>query len=139
MSGPSLRKKQPHHAIHEGGLSGAVQKTDQLKQSMQIKDNQKIEACIQDLVDYWETRILSHADAEEEEGGLYYEIAHNHPDKKEDIMQLTRDHDILRILVGQIKKEAETTNDYGHILDKFNALMIVNEIHSRDEERLLEE
>lgn len=137
MSGPSLRKKQAHQAIHEGGLSGAIEKTEQLKHAIETKDEARIHGSILGLIDYWETRILSHADAEEAEGGLYYELAGKEPERKEDIIKLTRDHDLLRVLVKQIKEEIEKDYSSGKILQKFEALMIVNEIHSRDEERFL--
>ena len=52
------------------------------------------------------------------------------------MIQLKRDHDIMRQIITQVKHQIEqgfSTN----IFDYFRSIIIVNEIHSRDEERLL--
>jgi hemerythrin-like domain-containing protein len=87
------------------------------------------------LLEYWETRIISHADAEEE--GFYQEMIDQKPELKQTVADLTRDHDILRIIVADIKiLLAEEGLSY-EVMKQFHALLVVNAIHSRDEERLL--
>ncbi|MDW0118183.1 hypothetical protein QTL97_14720 [Sporosarcina thermotolerans] len=57
--------------------------------------------------------------------------------KGEAIIQLTRDHDLIRIIVKDIEELREPEKISPTVLQKFYALLVVNEIHSRDEERLL--
>ena len=75
MSGPGLRHIDSHSAIHEAAHIA---------------------------VEHWETRILRHAQAEEE--GLYKEMVEEKPELKDDIIGLIRDHDILRFTVKEIKE-----------------------------------
>ena len=72
MSGPALKQLQAHRAIHEGGLSGAVGKTELLIEFLQEGDLKSADRAADELIDYWKSRVISHADAEEE--GLYQEI-----------------------------------------------------------------
>ncbi|AIQ18320.1 hypothetical protein H70357_17720 [Paenibacillus sp. FSL H7-0357] len=94
MTGPSLRQLHAHHAIHQGGLSGAIAKTEEVEELLEAKEIEVARQAADHLIEYWETRIISHADAEED--GLIPEVIH-----------------------------------------QFHALLVVNSIHSRDEERLL--
>ena len=135
MSGPALKQLQAHRAIHEGGLSGAVGKTELLIEFLQQGDMKSADRAADELIDYWKSRVISHADAEEE--GLYKEIKNENPELEEAIIQLTRDHDLLRIIVDDIEKLRETEKLSPTVLQKFYALLVVNEIHSRDEERML--
>ena len=59
------------------------------------------------------------------------------PELEDAIIQLTRDHDLLRIIVEDIETLRETEKLSPTVLQKFYALLVVNEIHSRDEERML--
>ncbi|MCM3637201.1 hemerythrin domain-containing protein [Sporosarcina luteola] len=135
MSGPALKQLQAHRSIHEGGLSGAVSKTELLIEFLQEGDMKSADRAADELIDYWKSRVISHADAEEE--GLYLEIKKENPELEEAITQLTRDHDLLRIIVKDIEMLRETEKLSPTVLQKFYALLVVNEIHSRDEERLL--
>lgn len=135
MSGPALRQLHAHRAIHEGGLSGAVMKTEELMGHLREGEVETANLAADDLIDYWKTRVISHADAEE--SGFYLEIAKENPELQEVVTQLTRDHDLLRIIVKDIETLREEEGLSPQVLQKFYALQIVNEIHSRDEERLL--
>src|SRR5690606_19066012 len=66
MSGPALKQLQAHRAIHEGGLSGAVSKTELLIEFLQEGDMKSADRAADELIDYWKSRVISHADAEEE-------------------------------------------------------------------------
>lgn len=135
MSGPSLRQLHAHHAIHEGALSGAVTKTEEVEDLLRAKEYEVAHQAADHLLEYWETRIISHADAEEE--GFYQEMIDQKPELKQTVADLTRDHDILRIIVADIKiLLAEEGLSY-EVMKQFLALLVVNAIHSRDEERLL--
>ena len=135
MAGPALKQLHSHRMIHEGGLSGAIGKTEMLIDFLQEGDQKNAERAANDLVDYWKTRVISHADAEEE--GFYTEVVEKDPSMQSTITQLTRDHDLMRIIVDDIEKLREVEGISPTVLQKFYSLLVVNEIHSREEERLL--
>ena len=135
MSGPALKQLQAHRSIHEGGLSGAVTKTELMIEFLQEGDMKSADRAADELIEYWKSRVISHADAEEE--GLYLDIKRENPELETAIIQLTRDHDLIRIIVKDIEALRETEKISPTVLQKFYALLVVNEVHSRDEERLL--
>ncbi|WP_308786126.1 hemerythrin domain-containing protein [Planomicrobium stackebrandtii] len=135
MSGPSLRQLHAHHAIHEGALSGALTKTEEVEDLLRAKEYEVARQAADHLLEYWETRILSHADAEEE--GFYLEMIEQKPELQQTVAELTRDHDILRIIVADIKKLLEEEGVSYGVMKQFHALLVINAIHSREEERLL--
>ncbi|MDO3412331.1 hemerythrin domain-containing protein [Saccharibacillus sp. CPCC 101409] len=135
MGGPSLRQLHAHHAIHEGGLSGAVDKTEEVFELLRAGEFEVARQAADHLVDYWVTRVLSHADAEEE--GFYEEMAGDDPELKIAVVKLTRDHDILRMIIADIKTMLAEEGLTPEVMQQFQALMVVNAIHSREEERLL--
>ena len=135
MAGPSLRQQHAHHAIHQGGLSGAVAQTDKVIELLVTNED---EAALKEafvLIDYWETRILSHADAEED--GFYQETLERNPDLQAAVANLTRDHDLLRIIVQDVKNQLNEEGLVPEVIQQFHALLVVNAIHSREEERLI--
>lgn len=136
MTGPSLKQLQAHKQIHDTGLALAVQMTDDLIMNYKDYDEATLKQEVLAIVDFFESRIISHADAEEEAQGFYSEVVAENPEKAESVIQLKRDHDIMRQIITQVKHQIEqgfSTN----IFDYFRSIIIVNEIHSRDEERLL--
>ncbi|WP_308193170.1 hemerythrin domain-containing protein [Paenibacillus timonensis] len=88
-----------------------------------------------ELLEYWESRILSHADAEED--GFYQEVAEKNPNLEETVLQLKRDHELMRIMVKNVHQMRETGGFSKDILHKLYALLEINAIHSQEEERLL--
>lgn len=138
-SGPALRKLDAHRSIHDGAFAEAKDLTDMTAKL--FKEDRK-EDCLKAadaLIEYIESRIIAHADAEEE--GLYLEIKEENPELTKEIHMLTRDHDVLRIILSKIKEqlkiESEITEE---IINQFYSVLIVNEIHSRsEEEKLLKE
>lgn len=136
MSGPALRQLHSHRAIHDGGLSGAVMKTEELVSYIEEGNAELVNQACDHLLDYWKTRVISHADAEEE--GFYKQLLADQPMLERDIIQLTRDHDMIRLIVADIEKmREEDSRVTAEIMQKFQALIVVNELHSREEERLL--
>jgi len=138
-TGPALRKMAAHRSIHDGAWAEAKDLT-WVVEKLYYDDRQK--ECLNatdTLIEHWEKRVIAHADAEEE--GLYQEILDENPYMAEDIQMLTRDHDLLRMIVDQIKTELQQSDTVTkNILNQFHALLVVNEIHSRSEEsRLLED
>lgn len=135
MVGPSLRQLHAHHAIHQGGLSGATAKTEEVENLLEAREFEVARQAADHLVEYWETRILSHAEAEEE--GFYPEMAVKNPGLQHAVTKLTRDHELLRIIIADIKSMLDEDGLSPEVLQQFHALIVVNAIHSRDEERLL--
>jgi hypothetical protein len=134
-SGPSLRQLHAHHAIHQGGLSGAIAKTQEMEDLLRAKEFEVARQAADHLVEYWETRVISHADAEED--GFYLEMLEQDPSLKEAVDKLTRDHDLLRIIAADIKEMLKKDGLTYEVMQQFHALLVVNAIQSRDEERLL--
>ncbi|MEK3686963.1 hemerythrin domain-containing protein [Paenibacillus sp. FSL R10-2736] len=135
MPGPSLRQLHAHHAIHQGGLSGAIAKTEEMEELLEAKEFEVAHQAAEHLIEYWETRIISHADAEED--GFYQEMAGKNPGLQDAVLRLARDHDLLRIIVQDVKVMLAEEGLTPCVLHQFHALLVVNAVHSRDEERLL--
>jgi len=134
-AGPALKHLHSHHAIHEGGLSGAIQKTNNFLEFYKLGETEVANMAADDLLEYWETRVISHADAEE--SGFYQEKVEENPALRDDVLKLERDHDLLRIIAKDIKDIRSEHGLNEAVVQRFYALLTVNEIHSRDEERIL--
>ncbi|MEK3673199.1 hypothetical protein [Paenibacillus sp. FSL R10-2771] len=135
MPGPSLRQLHAHHAIHQGGLTGAIAKTEEMEELLEAKEFEVAHQAAEHLIEYWETRIISHADAEED--GFYQEMAGKNPGLQDAVLRLARDHDLLRIIVQDVKAMLAEEGLTPEVVHQFHALLVVNAVHSRDEERLL--
>ncbi|SDE85229.1 hypothetical protein SAMN04488126_1254 [Bhargavaea beijingensis] len=135
MPGPALKQLHAHHAIHQGALTGAIQKTDEVKRLLKAGEDEVAKMAADHLLEYWETRIIAHADAEED--GFYQEMVGLHPELEPAVTQLTRDHDLLRTIATDIKKMLSNHGLTQDVIQQFEALIVVNDIHSRDEERML--
>lgn len=135
MSGPSLRKLHSHRAIHDGAYSEAQNMTEML---IHLHTEGRIDharLAADALVEHWETRTLAHAEAEEE--GFYQEVLASRSELAELITKLTRDHDLLRKIVVEIKVLLGESGVNEDIVTRFNLLLVINRIHSRDEEKYL--
>ncbi|WP_188453927.1 hemerythrin domain-containing protein [Virgibacillus oceani] len=137
-TGPALRKLASHRSIHEGAY---VEARDLTLVTERLLNDERKDDCLKAakaLAEHWETRVIAHADAEED--GLYKEILEENPELKKEIHMLTRDHDLLRIILDQIKEKLGERLVTREMIDQFKSLLIVNEIHSRSEEsKLLKE
>lgn len=133
--GPALAQHHAHHAIHEGARSGAIQKTDELVTLLKQGEIEAAKMAADDLIEYWQTRVIAHADTEE--SGFYQEMVKEKPELKEAVIQLARDHEILRILLRDIQQLIQEQGITSDVMMKFHALIAVNEIHSREEEKTL--
>lgn len=135
MSGPALTQKHSHHAIHEAAHGEAEELTVLLQKMMKQGDQTKLLELADVLIEHWETRTLRHAAAEEE--GLYVDIVKEKPELKDKVIALTRDHDLMRILLTEIKERLPGHGVDRTVLARFEAMLLVNEIHSREEENHL--
>ncbi len=137
MSGPSLQKLDAHRAIHEAAFHEAKELTELLQK---LFDERKETLCLgvaEALIESWEQRTLAHAESEEES---FYDqkSRENNGELAEMIAMLKRDHHILRTIVHDAKKLLERHKKVtGTIIHHFQALLVVVQIHSRDEEKYL--
>ncbi|HLS60366.1 MAG TPA: hemerythrin domain-containing protein [Virgibacillus sp.] len=137
MSGPGLKNVDSHAAIHEAAIIEAEELNDLLARLLEDEKKDKALKLAYIIVEHWETRTLRHADAEEK--GLYKDLVESSPKLKESIMGLTRDHTILRILIDQIKEKLDTEGVGESVLQRFQALILVDLIHNDEEERIIGE
>ena len=135
MSGPSLARRETHHAIHEAAFAEAEELTQLLRQRVRAGDTERGLALAGVLLEHWQTRTLRHAEAEET--GWYRDLATEHPDLRDDIISLTRDHELLRLLAGEIQGILAARGMVAGIVERFEAMLLLNAIHSREEERRL--
>lgn len=135
-TGPALRKLHSHRSIHEGAHAEAEELTKMIVFLFTEGRMNECKKVAKLLIEYWESRIIAHADAEDE--GLYQELLHKKPALKKDIYMLMRDHELFRIIIKQINEQfthkEEITNE---IIQQFQALLIINHIHHQEEENKL--
>jgi hypothetical protein len=135
-TGPSLRKLDSHSAIHHGAY---VEARDLTEITDKLYYDEREEDCLKAadaLVEYWETRIIAHADTEDE--SFYNELLEKKPELKRDLHMLSRDHELFRIIIGNIKKQLEEEVKVTKtILNQFHALLVIKEIHNQGEENTL--
>lgn len=79
---------------------------------------------------------MQHAQSEEE--GLYVEALERNPQLKDVIVALTRDHQLLRELVAEIKDRLEQGEVGEEVLQRLQALILVDQLHNRYEEDMVE-
>ena len=137
MSGPALKHVDSHSAIHEAALIEATELTELLTKVIRDGHTEKALELAFVIVEHWETRTLRHADSEEE--GLYKDLLKTSPALKDDIVALTRDHDLLRLIVDEIKEQLAEGQINDSVLQRFQALIIIDLLHNQKEEQILPE
>lgn len=135
-TGPALRQLHSHRSIHEGAYTEARDLTNVVDQ---LFTEHREEDCLQTvelLIEHWEERIIAHADAEDE--GFYQELLKKHKNKQDQIYMLMRDHELFRIIIGDLKKELEETKKVTkQMIYQFHSLLVINHIHHKSEEKQL--
>lgn len=135
MSGPALKHVDSHSAIHEAALIEAEELTELLEKVLNAGESDKALELAFVIVEHWETRTLRHAASEEE--GLYKELVETSPELNDDIVALTRDHELLRLLVNEIKDLLNSGEVGEEALQRFQALILVDLLHNQKEEQIL--
>lgn len=135
MSGPGLRSVDSHAAIHEAAINEAKELNEMMEKLLRKEDADKALEVAYIAVEHWETRTLRHADSEEE--GLYKELIQDHPELKDSVLKLTRDHDTMRWLVKEIKQLLDSEGMNKGVLERFHALVHVDLYHNEEEEKML--
>ncbi|MDU0413820.1 hemerythrin domain-containing protein [Bacillus paralicheniformis] len=135
MSGPSLNKLGSHRSIHDGAVTEGRDLMEVLEQVYGEKHKKHAMIAARALLEHWETRTIAHADSEEE--GLYKRKLEENPDISHTLSMLKRDHDLLRILVSDIKEQLDKQGVNDDVIDRFKAIYVLVQIHNRDEESYL--
>lgn len=135
MSGPGLTQHDAHHAIHQAAFHEAEQLTLLLRQALRVGDQQRALQVAAVLIEHWQARTLRHAEAEET--GWYRDLLAERPALQNDVIALTRDHDLLRILLAEIQGIIAARGVASGIVERFEAMLLLNAIHSRTEEQRL--
>ncbi|MBO0961726.1 hemerythrin domain-containing protein [Neobacillus sp. MM2021_6] len=131
MSGPSLRKPDAHSSIHEAALNEALELRNLVQKCLHDGEKEKALEVLGVTIEHWETRTLKHAEAEEE--GLYRDIVKDNPELEHTVIQLTRDHDLMRRIVENIKVRLQTQEPDNRMITLLDSLVIIDEIHNEDE------
>jgi DNA-binding transcriptional MerR regulator len=131
MSGPSLKKQDAHSSIHESALNEAKELRSLLQHCLKENEVEKALQVAEVTIEHWESRTLQHAQAEEE--GLYKEMAAENPLVNRLVIQLTRDHELMRRIVEQMKKLLAGNQMDERMVSLIDALIIVDSIHNEDE------
>jgi hypothetical protein len=131
MSGPSLKKQDAHSSIHEAALNEAKELRNLFHKCLKNGETERSFQVAEIAVEHWESRTLNHAEAEEE--GLYKEMVEENPDFQPLVIQLTRDHDLMRRMVGQMKELLLINEIDERMLSLMDSLYIVDSIHNSDE------
>ncbi|WP_017755489.1 hemerythrin domain-containing protein [Calidifontibacillus oryziterrae] len=136
MSGPSLHKLTAHKSIHDGAVSEGRDLLEIVEKLHQKGNKKQAKIAADALVEHWETRTITHADAEED--GFYKSKLEENPEMELTLAMLKRDHALLRILIADIKQSlSEQNNVNQEVIDRFRAIYVLVQIHNRDEEQLL--
>lgn len=135
MSGPGINQRDAHHAIHQAAFHEAEQLTLLLRRALRAGDQQRALQVAAILIEHWQTRTLRHAEAEET--GWYREILDEQPELQADVIALTRDHELLRLLLTEIQGILSTRGIVSGVVERFEAMLLLNGIHSREEEHRL--
>lgn len=135
MSGPALKHLFSHQSIHEGYYSEGRDLTELLV-SLHLEERKTDCLEVADaLVEHWETRTIAHADSEEE--GFYLEVMKNHPELTTQVTKLIRDHDLLRMIVSDVKERISEEGVSMEVIDRFKTILLLVDIHNREEEKHL--
>lgn len=138
MSGPSLNKLNAHRSIHDGVVTEG---RDLLELLLKVRREKRADhekhalMTAEALIEHWDTRLIAHADSEEE--GFYEKKLADHPDLNEALTKLKRDHDLFRMLNKEIKDLISNDGVTEEVIDRFKTIYILARIHNRDEEGYL--
>lgn len=131
MSGPSLKKPDAHSSIHEAALNEAGELREIFQRCLEDGQKEKALQVAEVIIEHWETRTLKHAESEEE--GLYKEMVLENAQLKDLVVQLTRDHDIMRRIVQQMKEKLQKQEIDEEFTTLMDGVIIVDLIHNEDE------
>lgn len=135
-TGPALKQLTSHRSIHDAGQAQARALTEEV---MQLFEEKQTEECLQAanaLIEHWEEKIITHADAEDET--FFQELLNREKIPDKHIYMMMRDHDLFRKITKHIKESIKQQEKVtmNHIYE-FNTLLILNAFHHEGEEEYL--
>lgn len=131
----SLHNPYAHRAIHAAAAAELENAMAALRRAIAGRAAGAADAA-RLVLDLWQERVLSHAQAEEED--LYPALVAV-PSGREEALRLLRDHDLLRVWYGEAALALEGVGPPGRaVLARLEAMLVLVDQHRRDEEALLE-
>jgi hypothetical protein len=131
LTGPSLRIQDAHSSIHEAALNEAKELKQLLQRTLEDGKSDKAIQIAEIFIEHWESRTLKHAESEEE--GLYIDIVNEKPSMEKVVTQLTRDHELMRRILGLMKENLKSEKVNMDLIGFIDSLIIIDEIHNEDE------
>ncbi|PGS78521.1 hypothetical protein COC69_15095 [Bacillus cereus] len=131
MSGPSLKKRDAHSSIHEAALNEAKELRELFYRCLHKNQTEEAIQIAEIIIEHWESRTLKHAESEEE--GLYKDIVEENNEMEKIVIQLTRDHNLMRRIVEEMKERLQTKKPDERMIMLIDSLIIIDEIHNDDE------
>lgn len=127
-----------HKELHDEILGGAEQQLDSMKTLLNKFEHKELAEEMESFIEYVEERLLGHFSQEEAQDALYESATKQNPELQDKVQGLKRDHELIRMMVERMKQElAKEEVDFQKLIDHSVSIILVDEIHSRDEEDTL--
>lgn len=135
MTDLSLKAYSTHQKIHDEILGGAEEQLDSMKTLLNKLEHKELADEMESFIEYVENRVLGHFDDEERANGFYDGAISRDPSLHDKVQRLKRDHELIRMMTDRMKNElAKDEVDFQKLIDHSASIILVDEIHSRDEE-----
>lgn len=134
VSGPALRQRDSHHAIHQSAWLEANDVLERAATLLRTTDVDRLVRVVEVFLEVIEMRILSHA--HEEELDLYAEWIKQEERYRLPVASLVHEHDMLRQLASGIEVSMIKGNHDG-ALTQMREFLRVSADHANHEEELL--
>lgn len=125
-----------HKDVHDKTMQEFAERRELLKQLLSKLEHETLVEEMEAFISYVEKEVLTH---EEEASEYFYKtLAQEKPELKEKVQHLTRDYQLIRIMLDLMRKELSNKEiDFQKLVDYSSAVTLINEIHSKDEEESL--
>ncbi len=138
MDGLTLSDFKAHQQIHDKILGGAEEQLDSMKTLLNKLEHKELAEEMESFIKYVEERVLGHFDEEESGNGFYDDAVIREPGLHDKVQRLKRDHELIRMMTARMKEELEKDEvDFQKLIDHSVSIILVDELHSRDEEATL--
>ncbi|HIW13728.1 MAG TPA: hypothetical protein H9891_11305 [Candidatus Salinicoccus stercoripullorum] len=138
MDNLPLNDYSAHKDLHDEILGGAEEQLESMKTLLNKLEHKELADEMESFIEYVEERVLGHFDEEETDSGLYDRAVGREPALHDKVQRLKRDHELIRMMVGRMKEELSKDEvDFQKLIDHSVSIILVDELHSRDEENLL--
>lgn len=108
-----------------------------MKQLISKLQHESLKEEMMDFITFVEEEMIHHYEKTERDG-FYQDILDEKPELREKIHHLSRDLELIKIIIDLMKKELEKDEiNFQKLVDYSSSVTLINEIHSRDEEESL--